>query len=107
MLSTSEVRIVGYGTWEADDGRAFTYRDGTPVEFVEFVSDDEPRSRRVTLDRSVNGARPAVGEVVSLLINDYLKADAAINREGKAFPVYREKRKVVGFNPMPPVSSAS
>lgn len=94
---TEPVTVIGYETWTGQDGKPFTYKDGMVVEYVEVRSEGEPQARKITLARVINGDRPAVGEQVTLVLEDSMEADARVNRDGEPFVVYKDKRKLIGF----------
>lgn len=107
---TEPVAIEGYDTWRGDRDEQgvrepMTYGDGQPVEFVKFRGNGDARYRRLTLAKTINGDRPAEGELCSLVVEDVLEPDARTNRNGEAYVAYKEKRKVIGFEP--PVSAAA
>lgn len=105
-LTTEPCAIVAYGTYQKnarEGGGDMTRGDGSPVEYVE-IHDDlsaavDAGVRRFTLDRTINGSRPAPGTVVALTLRDWMEPDAKIGARGSAYLTRKRKNVVIDFTP--------
>jgi len=90
MLATTEpVTIIGYGPWDPQNDKF--------GEWVRVKADADQETRRYTLDKSVNGDRPAEGERVTVQLLSRMKATAYIDGNGKAQAGSKEQLKAIGF----------
>jgi hypothetical protein len=89
MFEATEV--LAYGPWDPDNEKM--------GEFIRVKFDGDQQTRRYTLDKSLNGDRPNVGEVVSLEAQSVQRLKPYIDRAGEARNAVREQIRVVGFLP--------
>ncbi len=105
-LTTDPLTIAAYGTYQRrpnEGGGDMKRGDGSSVEFVE-VYDELSLSvdaglRRFTLDRAINGSRPAVGDVVVIELRDWIEAEAKIGAGGRPYVGRKRRNVAVGFAP--------
>lgn len=93
LIKTSPVKVTGYREGQKD-GKPMTRRDGSPVEFVQYIAEGEDRPRERVLDKSVNGSRPEAGAVVVLVLDSVMEAWSPA---GTDRIYHREKMRVVDF----------
>ncbi len=107
-VQTSEATVVAYGNYEdGTSGRPrIAYKDGALVEYVDLLFAGEESTRRLTLDRSVNGSRANTGDVVNLVCQVLRKSDVAYRADGTAYAVQRDKWRVLDMAPADVVAAA-
>jgi hypothetical protein len=88
-LTTGEsVTILGYAPWDETNEKM--------GEFVRIKVADEERTRRYTVDKALNGEKPAEGATARLIFAERMEPKARQGRNG-LYTVFVEKRRVVGF----------
>jgi hypothetical protein len=92
LATQDEVTIIGYGPWDEAQPKF--------GEWVRVKADEDETTRRYTLDKSINGSRPAEGEKVVVQLLSRMKATAYNDSEGRAQSGSKEQLKVVGFGPV-------
>jgi hypothetical protein len=91
LKSEEAVEILAYAPWDENNDRM--------GEFVRIRVPGEERTRRYTVDRSINGQRPAEGSYAKLTFAERVEMVAYNDREGRARNRPTEKRRVVAFSP--------
>lgn len=106
QVTTDPCAIVRYATYQKnarEGGGDMCRGDGSPVEYVEIhdplSSSVDEGVRRFTLDPTINGSRPPVGDVVHLILRDWMEPDAKPNGRGGAYLTRKRKNVVVSFTP--------
>jgi len=104
QLTTEPLAIAGYAVYQKnarEGGGDMTRADGSPVEYVEVA---DPLSiavdgglRRFTLDRAINGSRPEVGTVCSIVLRDWMEPDAKVGASGRPYVTRKRKNVAIGF----------
>ena len=89
LATTEEVTVIGYGPWDSEQPKF--------GEWVRVKADNDQETRRYTLDKSINGERPAEGQRVIVQLLSRMKATAYIDGNGKAQTGSKEQLKAVGF----------
>ena len=98
-MRTGPVLVIDYGQYTNDEKQPMTRRDGSAVEFVNFMVDGEAEARRITLDGSVNGSRVDPGVRAELLLESVQGQEARIGRSGRPYVARPIKFRVTGFAP--------
>jgi hypothetical protein len=93
--------VVRYGEYgNGSDGKPIAFRDGQPVEYVDLLFDDG-RSKRITLDQSINGSRLDVHTPVVLVCDVTDKQEVVFRRDGSERIATRDKWKAVAMEAAP------
>lgn len=80
--------VGGYGLWDVDNPRY--------GEFVRLVNPEDPsQNLRWSLDKSINGERPAVGSSVDVAFQVRFKVKSGIGRDGRAWGRLAESYRVM------------
>jgi hypothetical protein len=91
-LDTQEaVEIIGYAPWDESNDRM--------GEYVRIRVAGEDRTRRYTVDKAINGDRPAAGSYAKLTFAERVEPKAYNDRNGAPQIRHVEKRRVVGLKP--------
>jgi hypothetical protein len=91
-------RVLQYDVYgNGNDGRPIAYGDGTMVEYVDLLVEGEEASRRIKLDRSINGDRPPIGSTVEWDVELLRKGEVAHRGDGSAYAVQRDKWTLKSF----------
>jgi hypothetical protein len=99
-IVTEPTLVLGYGTYDGDpdpetgEVQPIRRSDGSPVEWVDFY--DGEAVVRATVDRSLNGGRPAAGKTSALVLDMTLARKAAYSRGGREYVAEKLKLRLLG-----------